>query len=97
MDIAHVVLLIGVTIAIAVIALYLIAIGLILKRVYDQLNVILGAVGDVIGATAPAGAVIDEINGDLARAQTQLATAVQRLEERRREEEPVASGPEPYA
>jgi len=82
MDPAYVVLLIAVTLAIAVIATYLIIIGAILKTVFSRLRTILAAVSEVTEKTAPAGAVIDEINQDLAAGHEALQAAVLRLRER---------------
>lgn len=82
MDPAYVVLLIAVTLAIAVIATYLIIIGAILKTVFSRLRTILAAVSEVTVKTAPAGAVIDEINQDLAAGHEALQAAVLRLRER---------------
>lgn len=82
MDAAHAVLLLGVFIAIAVIAGYLIYVGVILKTVFSRLNTILGAVDAVTERSAPIGPVLDEINRDLAEGQRALEGAVERLRER---------------
>ncbi len=65
MNAAHVVLLIGVFIAVAAIAGYLIAITLILKHVVNRLVTILGAVQATTDTAQPVGPVIDDINKDL--------------------------------
>lgn len=82
MNASHAVLLVGVTIAIAVIAAYLIIIGVILKTVFSRLRTILAAVSEVTEKSAPAGAVIDEINRDLSAGHQALEAAVVRLRER---------------
>ncbi|MGI8622773.1 MAG: hypothetical protein ACR2NB_04625, partial [Solirubrobacteraceae bacterium] len=79
---AHVVLLIATTLAIAAIAVYLIIIAVILKTVFGRLQTILAAVSGVTEKTAPAGAVIEEINRDLAAGHEALEACVQRLRER---------------
>lgn len=79
---SHVVLLIAVALAIAVIAGYLIIIGVILKNVFSRLITILGAVDSVTEKTTGIGPVIDEINRDLAAGQEALEGAVLRLRER---------------
>lgn len=76
------VLLVATALAVAVIAGYLIAISLILRRVFGRLEIILGAVSEVVEKTAPAGEVIGAINADLAAGQAALGAAVERLTER---------------
>ncbi len=83
MEAAPIVTLIGTAITVAAIAGYLIAIALILKGVFSRLQTILVSVSDVTEKTAPAGAVIDEINRDLAAGHKALEACVQRLQERR--------------
>ena len=88
MSAAHVVLLIGVFIAVAAIAGYLIAITLILKHVVNRLVTILGAVQATTDTAQPVGAVIDDINKDLDAGRKLMENCVQRLEESR---EPVGA------
>lgn len=82
MNAAAVVTLIGVFLTVLVIALYLIGISLILKRVHSNLVGILGAVAEVSEKSAPAGEVIAAINADLARGNAAVTDAVERLQER---------------
>ena len=82
MSTAAVVTIIGVVLTVAVIALYLIAIAVTLKRVYGRLITILGAVEQVSVKSAPAGDVIAAINADLARGHSAVGAAVERLQER---------------
>jgi hypothetical protein len=82
MEPVAIVTIIGVFITVAAIALYLIAICFILKRVFGRLEIILGAVADVSVKSAPAGEVIAAINTDLARGHSAVAAAVERLQER---------------
>lgn len=77
-----IVTLIATAIAVAAIAIYLIAIGLILRRVFDRLESILPGVSAVTEKTAPAGEVIAAINADLAAGAEALQGAVERLRER---------------
>lgn len=83
MDPAHVVLLIGVAIAIVAIAGYLIAIAMILKHVVNRLVTILGAVQAVTDTAEPVGPIVDDINRDLAAGRKLLEDAVARLESAR--------------
>lgn len=94
MDPAHIVLLIGVTIAVAAIAGYLTAIALILKHVVNRLVTILAAVDAVTETAEPVGAVIDDINRDLAVGRQLIENGVERLEESR---VPVGATAEPAA
>jgi len=87
MDAAPVVTLIAVALTVAVIAIYLILIALILKRVFGRLETILGAVSAVTEKSAPAGEVIAAINADLADGHKALDEAVERLRERMAETE----------
>lgn len=64
-----VVTLIGVGLAVAVIALYLISIAHTLMRVGSQLNVALTSVGTLPEKVDPAKGVLDAINTDLAEVQ----------------------------
>jgi hypothetical protein len=82
MEPVAIVTIIGVFITVAAIALYLIAICFILRRVFGRLEIILGAVTDVSVKSAPAGDVIDAINSDLARGHSAVGAAVERLQER---------------
>lgn len=79
---AHVVLLIGVTLAVLAVAAFLISVSLILYKVFSQLVVILGAVEEVSERSQPAGPVIDDINRDLAASRQALEACVERLKER---------------
>ena len=88
MNAAHVVLLIGVFIAVAAIAGYLIAIILILKHVVNRLVTILGAVQATTDTAQPVGPIIDDINKDLDAGRKLMENCVQRLEESR---EPVGA------
>ncbi len=82
MEPVAIVTIIGVFITVAAIALYLIAICFILKRVFGRLEIILGAVSAVSEKSAPAGDVIAAINADLARGHAAVGAAVERLQER---------------
>lgn len=68
---------------VAVIAAYLIRIAFILWKVIDRLVTILGAVNGVAEESRPMGAVINDINNDLAQGRARFEAAVQRLEERK--------------
>jgi len=83
MDLAHVVLLIAVTIAIAAIAGYLIAIALTLRHVVMRLVTVLGAVEATTETAEPVGAIIDDINRDLEVGRKLIENGVERLEESR--------------
>ncbi len=85
MDPAHVVLLLGVFIAVAAIAFYLIWISLILKHVVNRLVTILGAVQATTDAAQPVGPIIDDINRDLADGRRVLEDCVARLQDSRGE------------
>ncbi len=88
---AHaVVTLIATAFIVAVIAAYLIRIALILWHVIDRLVTILGAVNAVAQESQPMGAVIDDINNNLASGREAFESAVERLERRK-----PASEPEP--
>ncbi len=91
---AHVVLLLAVTIAVVAIAGYLIAITLILKHVVGRLVTILGAVQAVTETTQPVGAVVDDINRDLAAGRKLIEDGVERLEQSRA---PVGASSSPRA
>lgn len=87
-------------VTVIVIAGYLIAIGAILKGVSGRLDIILGAVSEVVEKTAPAGDVIGAINADLAAGHAALDGAVARLQERIADDDltggdaaPAGSGP----
>ncbi len=83
MELAHIVLLILVAIAVIAIAGHLIAVALILKRVVDNLTVVLGAVQAVTETAQPVGAIIDEINRDLDSGRKLIENGVERLEDSR--------------
>jgi hypothetical protein len=68
---------------IAVIAAYLIRIAMILWKVIDRLVVILGAVNAVAEESRPMGAVLEDINNDLAQGRQRFEAAVARLEQRK--------------
>jgi hypothetical protein len=72
MESVVVVTLIGVGLAILVIAVYLIAIARALMRVSSQLGVVLSTVGRLPEKVAPAEGVLDGINTDLTEAQVLL-------------------------
>ncbi len=78
----HIVTLIGVAIAVPVIALFLIAIVVELRRTYFQLVTILGAVDETVAQTDGLEAIVAEISEDLAAGQAALADCVERLEQR---------------
>jgi len=82
MPAAGVATLIGVFLTVVVLAVFLISVVVILKHVFGQLEIILEAVSDVSVKAAPAGAVIDAINSDLAAGHAALDAAVVRLKER---------------
>jgi len=67
---------------VAVIAAYLIRIAMILWKVIDRLVAILGAVNAVAEESRPLGAVLDDINKDLAQGRERFEAAVKRLEQR---------------
>ncbi len=83
MELAHIVLLILVAIAVIAIAGHLIAVALILKRVVDNLTVVLGAVQAVTETAQPVGAILDEINRDLDSGRKLIENGVERLEDSR--------------
>ncbi len=82
MPAAGIATLVGVFLTVVVLAVFLISVVVILKHVFGQLEIILEAVSDVSVKAAPAGAVIDAINSDLAAGHTALDAAVVRLKER---------------
>ena len=85
-----VVTLIATAFIVAVIAAYLIRIAMILWKVIDRLVVILGAVNGVAEESRPMGAVLDDINKELARGRERFEGAVKRLEERKEPEPETA-------
>jgi len=90
------VLLLATALTVIVIAGYLIAISLILRRVFGKLETILGAVSAVVDKTAGAGQVIEAINKDLATGHAALGGAVERLKERTGSDpEESEAGPQP--
>ena len=91
----HVVTLIGVAAAVAVIALVLIAIVVELRRTYLQLIVILGAVSDTVGKTDGLDAITAEIARDVATGQQALLECVERLEQRLGGGAPISGEPTP--
>jgi hypothetical protein len=78
----HVVTLIGVGAAVAVIAIVLIAIVVELRRTHLQLVVILGAVAETVNKTDGLDAITAEIANDIATGQQALLECVERLEQR---------------
>src|ERR687885_651734 len=82
MDDPAILTLVGVGIAVVVIAVYLIIIAMILKRVTGRLVLILDAVGQSTRRSEPVGAVMDDINRDLEQGRAAIEACVQRLEQR---------------
>lgn len=78
----HVVTLIAVAAAVVVIALFLIAIVVELRRTHLQLITILGAVSETVDRTDGLEALTVEISRDLAAGSAALGDCVQRLEQR---------------
>ena len=78
----HIVTLIGVGAAVAVVALFLIAIVVELRRTHLQLVVILGAVSETVSKTDGLDAITAEIAADIAAGQAALLACVERLEQR---------------
>ncbi len=93
MEPAHIVLYVGITLAVGTIAGYLIAIVWHLRVVFRQLEVILGAVGAVVQQSDGLDEVIGEIARDLAAGQQAVEACVDRLEARASgtEERPAAA------
>ena len=83
MNAAHVVLLLAVTIAVAAIAGYLIAIVLILKHVVNRLDTILGGVVAVTQTAEPVDGLVRDINAELDTGRSTLEGLVARLEDSR--------------
>jgi hypothetical protein len=86
----HVVTLIAVGAAVTVVALFLIAIVVELRRTHLQLVVILGAVAETVNKTDGLDEITAEIAKDIATGQQALLECVQRLEQRLGAEAPVA-------
>jgi hypothetical protein len=78
----HVVTIIGVGAAVLVVALFLIAIVVELRRTHLQLVVILGAVSDTVSKTDGLDEITAEIARDIATGQQALLECVERLEQR---------------
>jgi hypothetical protein len=78
----HVVSIILVLVAVLVIAGFLIAIIVELRRTHLRLITILGAVVETVEQTNPLEGVVNEIASDLAVGQEALAACVDRLEQR---------------
>jgi hypothetical protein len=92
----HVVTIIGVAAAVVVVALFLIAIVVELRRTHLQLVTILGAVSETVNQTDGLDSVTAEIAGDIAAGQQALMECVQRLEQRLGSpEERAAQVPQP--
>lgn len=69
---AGIVTLIAVAVAVFVLAAYLIAIGIVLRKVSAGLNVVISAVGQIPGATEPVEGALTSINRDLGAARDVL-------------------------
>jgi Na+-transporting methylmalonyl-CoA/oxaloacetate decarboxylase gamma subunit len=82
MDDPAILTLVGVGIAVVVIAVYLIIIAMILKRVVGRLVIILDAVGQSTRRSEPVGAVLEDVNRDLEQGRAAIEACVQRLEQR---------------
>ncbi len=78
----HIATLIEVGVAVVVVALFLIAIVVELRRTHLQLVTILGAVGDTVAKTDGLEAIVAEISADLAAGQAAFIDCVDRLERR---------------
>jgi molybdopterin/thiamine biosynthesis adenylyltransferase len=78
----HVVTIVGVGAAVAVVALFLIAIVVELRRTHLQLVTILGAVSETVSQTDGLDAITTEIAADIAAGQALLTDCVDRLEQR---------------
>jgi len=78
----HVVSIILVLVAVLVIAGFLIAIIVELRRTHLRLITILGAVVETVEQTDPLEGIVNEIADDLAVGQEALAACVDRLEQR---------------
>jgi hypothetical protein len=87
----HVVSIIAVGAAVTVVALFLIAIVVELRRTHLQLVVILGAVAETVNKTDGLDEITAEIAKDIAIGQQALLECVQRLEQRLGGGAPVAS------
>ncbi len=72
MPFAAVVTIIGALLTVVVLAAYLIRVALILRRVDRKLGAVLGGLGAVVDKTQPIGAVVGEINNDLAGVDSAL-------------------------
>lgn len=90
----HVVTLIGVGAAVTVVALFLIAIVVELRRTHLQLVVILGAVGETVNKTDALDEITAEIAKDVAIGQQALLECVQRLDQRLGGAPPPPEAPE---
>lgn len=93
----HVVTLIGVAAAVVVVAAFLIAIVMELRRTYQQLVVILGAVSETVSKTDGLDAITNEIGRDVATGHKALLECVQRLEQRLGERSAPSGGEPPQA
>jgi hypothetical protein len=78
----HIATLVEVAVAVAVVAAFLIAIVVELRRTHLQLVTILGAVGETVDKTDGLEAIVNDISSDLAAGQAALADCVDRLEQR---------------
>ncbi len=80
---AGIVTLIGVLLAVAALAFYLIAVAVMLQQVASMLDDILAALRSIVDKTQPVGGVVSEINRELSDAHERLRSVL----ERRKEEE----------
>lgn len=78
----HAVSILAVAVTVPVVALFLIAIVVELRRTSHQLVTILGAVVETVEKTDPLDSIVAEIVNDLTAGQQVLASCVDRLEER---------------
>jgi hypothetical protein len=85
----HIVSIILVGVAVVVVALFLIAIVVELRRTHLQLVTILGAVGETVDKTDGLEAIVADISADLAAGEAAFADCVDRLERRLRAGAPV--------
>lgn len=84
MPLAAVVTLIGVTLTVLALALYLIRVAVILKHVNFTLGTIVAGLRSIANQTAPLDDVVGEINTDLADVRTALEALAARTKETER-------------
>ena len=95
---AHVVFLIGITLAILAVALFLITVVFQLSMVWQRLNIVLGVVEGVVERTAVLDPIVSDIKGNLAAGEAAVVGAVGRLKERKgytESSDALTSGPLP--